>query len=186
MSPRDKMAYDAAAKSVNTLIETFRANLAPIPKEEIRDPSIRTALLTHALVDAASIKLHWIFSYAYPESKQICLTAARNMVNYGELNLQDFGSINPIMGVSLKFSILPPTVSQFDASQNLWMTACLVFVDEISRTRHVRSTWPDAPAVEDELMESYRNGLKAMSLFSQESILMRYQLTKVQEAFEAI
>jgi hypothetical protein len=167
MSPRDKMAYDAAAKSVNTLIDSFRANLAPIPKEEIRDPSIRTTLLTHALVDAASIKLHWIFSYAYPESKQICLTAARNMVNYGELNLQDFGSINPIMG-------------------NLWMTACLVFVDEISRTRHVRSTWPEAPTVEDELMESYRNGLKAMSLFSQESILMRYQLTKVQEAFEAI
>ncbi|KAF8967602.1 hypothetical protein BDZ97DRAFT_1978162 [Flammula alnicola] len=167
MSPRDQVSYDAAAKSVNGLIETFRANLAPIPKYETRDPNIRNLLLTHALVDAASIKLHWIFAYAYATSKQICLSAARNMVNYGDLNLQDIGYINPIMG-------------------NLWMTACLVFVDEISRTRQLKSSWPDAPAVEDELMECYRNGLKALSLFSQESTLMRFQLTKVQEAFEAI
>lgn len=96
------MAYDAAAKSVNTLIDAFRANLSPIHKEEARDPSIRIALLTHALMDAALIKLHWIFSYAYPESKQICLAAARNMVNYGELNLQELGFINPIMGVSFR------------------------------------------------------------------------------------
>ena len=87
------------------------------------------------------------------------------------------------------------------------MTACHVFIDEISRVRQLRGTWPDAAQVEDELMENYRNGLKAMSLFSQDSTLMRklffsqistkqrnlifprslgYQLTKVQEAFEAI
>ncbi|PPQ67854.1 hypothetical protein CVT25_010293 [Psilocybe cyanescens] len=167
MSPRDKVAYDAAAKSVNTLLDSFRTNLGPIPKLSPRDPSVRTVLLTHALVDAASIKLHWIFSYAYPESKQICLSAARNMVNYGDLDLQSLMIINPIMG-------------------NLWMTACLVFVDEISRTRQMQSAWPEHTSVEEELMESYRNGLKAMSLFSQDSILMRYQLTKVQEAFEAI
>ncbi|KAF8906262.1 hypothetical protein CPB84DRAFT_1675974 [Gymnopilus junonius] len=166
MSPRDKVAYDAAAKSVGTLIENFRASLPPISKEETRDPSIRIALLTHALVDAACIKLNWIFSYAYPDSKQICLAAARNIVNYGDLNFQELGFINPIMG-------------------NLWMTACLVFVDEISRTRQLTS-WSGAPAVEEELMECYRNGLKAMSSYAQESVLMRYQLTKVQEAFEAI
>lgn len=53
------------------------------------------------------------------------------------------------------------------------MTACLVFVDEISRTRHLSATWPEIPVMEDELMECYRNGLKAMSLFAQESVLMR-------------
>lgn len=53
------------------------------------------------------------------------------------------------------------------------MTACHVFIDEISRVRQLRGTWPEAPQVEDELMENYRNGLKAMSLFSQESTLMR-------------
>lgn len=53
------------------------------------------------------------------------------------------------------------------------MTACLVFIDEISRTRQMKSTWHEASAVEDELMERYRNGLKALSLFSQDSLLMR-------------
>jgi len=53
------------------------------------------------------------------------------------------------------------------------MTACLVFIDEISRTRQLKSSWSEAPVVEDSLLESYRNGLKAMSLFSQESNLMR-------------
>lgn len=168
MTHRDQLAYDAAARSVNALIESFRANLAPIPRyNPTHDPNIRTIILTHALVDAASIKLHWIFSYALSTSKEICLSAARNMVDYGDLNLQDLGYMNPIMG-------------------NLWMTACLVFIDEISRTRQLKSSWSEAPVVEDSLLESYRNGLKAMSLFSQESNLMRYQLTKVQEAFEAI
>jgi len=94
------MAYDAAAKSVNTLIESFRVAMGPIPQYDSRDPSIRTVLLTRALIDAASIKLHWIFAYAYPESKQICLSAARSMVSFGDLNLHDIGSVNPIMGVS--------------------------------------------------------------------------------------
>ena len=99
MSPRDRLAYDAAARSVNVLIESFRANLAPLPPSG--DPSLRTNLLIHALVEAASIKLHWIFAYAYSSSKQICLSAACNMVNYGDLNLQDIGYINPIMGVCI-------------------------------------------------------------------------------------
>ncbi|KAF9477593.1 hypothetical protein BDN70DRAFT_896402 [Pholiota conissans] len=174
-SPRltgpEQKAYDSAARAVNALIESLRNTLsafAPINTLHTRNPNTRTILLIHALVDAAAIKLHWIFAYAYPESKQICLTAARNIVNlYGDLNLQEIGHMNPIMG-------------------NLWMTACLIFVDEISRTRQVKEAVWAGSSVEDELLESYRNGLKVLSLFSQDSALMRYQLTKVQEAFEAI
>ena len=58
-------------------------------------------------------------------------------------------------------------------AQNLWMTACHVFIDEISRVRQVKNHWPEASVEEEELMEYYRNGLKVMSLFSQESTLMR-------------
>lgn len=100
MTPRDKAAYEAAAKAVNILLTSFRSHLGQIPTFSPGDPTVRTILLTHALVDAATIKLHWIFSYAYAESKQTCLTAARNMVNYGDLDLQSLGVINPIMGVS--------------------------------------------------------------------------------------
>ena len=103
MTPRDEAAYDAAAKSVNTLIEAFRTKLPLISAYDTHNPGIRNILLTHALVDAASIKLHWIFAYAYSASKQTCLAAARNMVNYGDLNLQEMGHMNPIMGVSLHF-----------------------------------------------------------------------------------
>ena len=101
MSQRDIEAYDRAAGSIKLLIETFRENLAPLPPSG--HPSLRTNLLIRALIEAACIKLHWIFSYAYSPPKQICLSAASNMVNYGDLNLQDIGYINPIMGVSLSF-----------------------------------------------------------------------------------
>ena len=58
--------------------------------------------------------------------------------------------------------------------QNLWMTACHVFIDEISRVRHNKELYP---GVEDELMDSYRNGLNVMSLFAQEGKLMREFVT---------
>jgi len=90
------------------------------------------------------------------------------------------------------------------------MTACHVFIDEISRVRHNKEHYP---GVEDELMDSYRNGLNVMSLFAQEGKLMRelttlhhsvidefndvpvsysclpypeYQLSKVHDSFAAI
>lgn len=105
MTPRDQAAYDAAAKSVSSLIDAFRAKLAPISAYDTHHPNIRNVLLTHALVDAASIKLHWIFAYAYSASKDICLRAARNMVNYGDINMQEVGHVNPIMGVSNDYTL---------------------------------------------------------------------------------
>lgn len=97
MSQRDRVAYDAAARSVHALIDSFRESLGPLPPSG--DPALRTNMLIHALVEAASIKLHCIFAYAYPSSRQICLSAARKMIKYADLNVQDIGYINPIMGV---------------------------------------------------------------------------------------
>lgn len=96
MSSHDRLAYDAAARSINALIESSRASLAPLPP--LTHSSFRTCLLLHALIEAASIKLHWIFAYAYSSSKEICISAAFNMVNHN-LNLQGIGYINPVMGV---------------------------------------------------------------------------------------
>jgi len=98
MTRGDQKNYDTAWRSVDLLIETFRTNLVPIPR--YNDPNIRTILLIHGLVDAASIKLHWMFAGVPSKSKEICLTAARNIVDYGDLNLQELGVMNPIMGVS--------------------------------------------------------------------------------------
>lgn len=58
--------------------------------------------------------------------------------------------------------------------QTLWMTACHVFIDEISRVRTLLNTWPPGtPQVnEEELMEKLRDGITALSLFSEDSALM--------------
>lgn len=170
MQQREFQAFAAAFQSVNRLIESFRSLLPPLSHVEVTDPTIRTLLMTHALANAATIKLHGIFSYADTSSKQNCLMAARNMVSLGGVNLQEIGHMNPIMGT-------------------LWMIACHVFIDEISRVRLINSSWPPPPGSEtseEELMESLRSGLTALSLYSEDSALMRYQLTKVQEAFSAI
>jgi hypothetical protein len=101
LSEREFQAFAAAFQSINRLIDSFRAHLPPLSDLDPKQSSTRTILLTHALTDAATIKLHSIFSYADSASKQHCVTAARDMVSFGGLNLQEVGYINPIMGVSL-------------------------------------------------------------------------------------
>ena len=100
MQQREFQAFAAAFQTVNRLIETFRSHLPPITKHEANDPAVRTLILIHGLTDAASIKLHGIFAYADSASKQHCLTAARNVIQCGGVNLTEVGYLNPIMGVS--------------------------------------------------------------------------------------
>jgi len=100
LSEREFQAFAAAFQSINRLIDAFRVTLPPLSDLDPKQSSTRTILLTHALTDAATIKLHSIFSYADSASKQHCVTAARDMVSFGGLNLQEVGYINPIMGVS--------------------------------------------------------------------------------------
>ncbi|KAF9006114.1 hypothetical protein BDQ17DRAFT_1540719 [Cyathus striatus] len=171
MQQREFQAFAAAFQSVNRLIDAFRLQLPSLPQFEASDPSIRKVLMMHALADVATIKLHSLFAYADSSSKQRCLSAAKNMISFGGLNLQEVGYVNPIMGT-------------------LWMNACHVFIDEISRVRLLNAPWnstPNTPATdEEELMENLQSGMAALSLFSEDSSLMHYQLTKVQEAFSAI
>lgn len=106
MQQREFQAFAAAFQSVNRLIESFRSLLPPLSHIEVTDPTIRTLLMTHALADAATIKLHGIFAYADTSSKQNCLMAARNMVSLGGVNLQEIGYMNPIMGVGIFFLLM--------------------------------------------------------------------------------
>ncbi|EAU90494.2 hypothetical protein CC1G_00878 [Coprinopsis cinerea okayama7 len=171
---REFQAFAAAFQTVHRLIEQCRAQLPAIAGHEISDPSLRTLILAHALVDAAIIKLHGIFAYADSSSKQHCLTAARNIITCGGVNLAEVGYLNPIMGT-------------------LWMIACHVFIDEVSRMRTQQPAWTESSTsagggdlTEEELMEYLRNGLTHLSLYSEDNVLTRYQLTKVQEAYSAI
>ncbi|KAF8069008.1 hypothetical protein FPV67DRAFT_1652372 [Lyophyllum atratum] len=168
MQAREFHSYTAAFQSINRLIQMFRGTLPPLSQLDVKHPSTRVLLLIHALTDAATIKLHINFSYADSASKQHCLTAAQNMVTFGGLNVQEIGYMNPIIST-------------------LWVAACHVFIDEISRVRSLGNAWPsNAEGGEDELMERLRSGMAALSALSDESSFIKYQLTKIQEAFAAI
>ena len=130
------------------------------------------------MTDAATIKLHNIFSYANSASKQHCLIAAQSLVNFGGLTIQDVGHVNPIMSVSVPFHLLLPLLfTQRIAFQTLWVTACHVFIDEISRVRslqHIDPQWAQkSESGEEELMEGLRRGMAALGALSDESSYTR-------------
>ena len=101
MQQREMQGYVASFQVVTRLIEELRSQLPALSGHEAGDPMIRHLILTHALLDAALIKLHTPFSYGHSVSKQQCLSSARNIVKCGGLNLQEVGYLNPVMGVSL-------------------------------------------------------------------------------------
>lgn len=169
MQQREMQGYVASFQVVTRLIEELRSQLPALSGHEAGDPIIRHLILTHALLDAALIKLHTPFSYGHSVSKQQCLTSARNIVKCGGLNLQEVGYLNPVMGM-------------------VWMNACFIFIDEISR---IRAPWTDISSPgggfsEDQLMEYLGDGLRLLSSFSEDNAFIRHQLSMVQEAFSAI
>ena len=51
LEPRERAAYEAAARSMNLLIDLFRKQMPPLPEYITQDPSLRTIILTHALIE---------------------------------------------------------------------------------------------------------------------------------------
>lgn len=169
MQQREMQGYVASFQVVTRLIEELRSQLPALSGHEAGDPMIRHLILTHALLDAALIKLHTPFSYGHSVSKQQCLSSARNIVKCGGLNLQEVGYLNPVMGM-------------------VWMNACFIFIDEISR---IRAPWTDISSPggggysEEQLMEYLADGLRLLSSF-EDNTFVRHQLGMVQDAFSAI
>ncbi|KAJ6593230.1 hypothetical protein B0H19DRAFT_14934 [Mycena capillaripes] len=167
---REAQSWWTAFGVVDQLINTLRSELPEIAQLQGRS-SARTVLLTHSLLNAATIKLHGMF-YTDPTSRQNCLAAARDMFRFGGTNPQGFAYLNPMMGT-------------------LWMTACSVFIDELRhiRTESAQSPWPLQAASEAErkreMLSNLHDGIDALGAFARESLLMRHQLTKVQEALGA-
>ncbi|KAJ6593094.1 hypothetical protein B0H19DRAFT_1245906 [Mycena capillaripes] len=168
---REAHSWWTAFGVVDQLINTLRSELPDIAQLQGRS-SARTVLLTHSLLNAATIKLHSIF-YTDPTSRQNCLAAAREMFRFGGTNPQGLGYLNPIMGT-------------------LWTTACNVFIDELRhiRTESTQSPWPLQAASEaereKEMLSNLHDGIDALGAFARESLLMRHQLTKAQEALGAV
>ena len=107
-----------------TSIDVFRAALPPLTRTTpVSSPvsphgenyHFRTLLLAHALVDAAIIKLHGHFAYAYnaaggyaadSASRQYCLDAAKRIVaGCGLVSSGEVVFVSPIMGVSYRATL---------------------------------------------------------------------------------
>ncbi|KAJ7654361.1 hypothetical protein B0H17DRAFT_385970 [Mycena rosella] len=150
VSQREAQSLTTAFDAVELLINHLRSQLPDLAQLDGRG-SARTILLTRSMLNAATIKLHSIFMYQNPTSRQHCLAAARDMFRFGETSLQGLGYLNPMMGT-------------------LWMTACSVFFAELRQIRD----WPThTPSDEKEVYESLQDGLAALSAFARESLLMR-------------
>ncbi|KAJ7286750.1 hypothetical protein C8J57DRAFT_571395 [Mycena rebaudengoi] len=161
---RDAQSMTTAFQVTDQLINTLRAQLPNVAQLSSRG-SARTILLTRSLLNAATIKLHSIFMYSDPTSRQNCVAAARDMFHFGELNLHGLTCLHPIMGT-------------------LWMTACYVLADELKRLRSLQNTWPTDAAADDEkeIYSYFQGGIAALRIFERDSVLMNHQLTKAQGA----
>ncbi|KAJ6593123.1 hypothetical protein B0H19DRAFT_1365280 [Mycena capillaripes] len=150
---------------VDQLINSLRSELPDIAQPQGR--TTRMLLLTHSLLNAATIRLYSIF-YTHPTARQNCLSAARDMLRFGGTNPQELGYLNPMMGT-------------------LWMTACSVFIDELRLIR-ADSLRPLHTASEaergKEMLSILQDGIDALSALARENLLIRHQLTIVQEAIE--
>lgn len=94
-------AFNSAFQVVTSLVDNLRIYLPILNTLDVKDPMSRTILLTHALVDAATIKLYGIYFSVDSVARQRCKTAAQNIVSCGGLDIRGFGYMNPVMGVSI-------------------------------------------------------------------------------------
>ncbi|KAJ7719016.1 hypothetical protein DFH07DRAFT_859675 [Mycena maculata] len=166
-NPNVSNSLYTAFHAVNERINSLRAQLPDLAQLDGRSAA-RTILLTHSLLNAATIKLHSLYMTSDANSRHNCIVAARNMFRFGDMSLQGLGYLNPMMGT-------------------LWETACGVFVDELKRLREANRVWPSQAAAESEkeMYASLQDGLSALSTFAHDSLFMRRLLTKVQAAADA-
>ncbi|KAJ8508862.1 hypothetical protein ONZ45_g8926 [Pleurotus djamor] len=171
MYPHEATAFSNAFHSLDRLIHKFREELSPVPEagDTSLSSELRTQVITRALAEASVIKLHGNFSYSDTSSKHKCLSAARAIVSLGKANLSQLTYINPIMGT-------------------LWSIACQVFIDEISRLRTGEGSLTPTATVsgEDSLLKSLREGMATLSLYSTDSPMINYQLTRIQESYNLV
>jgi len=192
MQQRDYQTYASVFQSTHALIDALQSSLPPLARTTpVASPSSsrpeyhyqwRTLLLAHSLVDAAVIKLHGHFAYAYntaggysadSASREYCVDAAMRIVaGCGFVSASEVGFVNPIMGT-------------------LWVSASNVLIDEIVRIRRLKGSATWLPAVssgdrndisEDEVKNGLYSILKTIRSFSNESAFMKYQVKKVEEA----
>ncbi|KAF9500742.1 hypothetical protein BDN71DRAFT_1043178 [Pleurotus eryngii] len=157
--------------TLTILVESIRSQLPSLtPILDSNFPSMRLAVVTHALVDATVIKLNAPFSQQDRAALQRCISASQRIINSANnpLLLQ-LGVINPIMAV-------------------VWPMACQVIMHEIVRLQVNRAVWTQGHPSDEELQRhsEVEVCIQVMSAFTAQSGFMDTQLSKVQLAYANI
>jgi hypothetical protein len=142
-------------------------------------------VVTHGLLHAAAIQLHCRFVKVNPPSREVCLLAAKSIIQWSEVPLADtrLSYVNPIMSVSVYLLFICNSTNAFDL-QMIWRTACQVFIDEVS---YIKSGFPPLELstgrsssceggtiiTMDMLMGALEKGVAAMTKFSSSCPVMR-------------
>ncbi|KAJ3872732.1 hypothetical protein F5051DRAFT_479614, partial [Lentinula edodes] len=158
----------ATFQSIQRLISSLRSQLPPLEKFDNQNqnlPALREIHLAHSLIHGSIIRLNEIFSDSNADCRQYCVKSAQAMIHGGGFDVDEFGCVNPIMGM-------------------LWRLACQTLVQEIVRQRSLRTgeaqgSWPylssqvELPLTsEDSLLASLQRGLSALTFFSTNSTVM--------------
>ncbi|KAJ7767140.1 hypothetical protein B0H16DRAFT_351762 [Mycena metata] len=172
MQPQANVAYTNATAYLNARVEQFRAGIPPLSEYYDRGEDGRTLAITHALLNAAVVRLHKNGT----DTSTICIDAAREIVTaLGDSNIPNFVCAGPVVGALL-------------------LLACQVVTHEIERMRQfcagLRSTLNRDDLVckprETALLLDLQNGLTTMSIYATDSPLVQYQLTKIQQKCDAL
>jgi hypothetical protein len=102
MQPNEATRFTSSFAALNESINRFIAALPPISQLEMTLPAvIRTIFVTHTLAHSACLCLHAIFADADEHSRDKCTVSALAITGLvGDVDLQNFQFINPIIGVS--------------------------------------------------------------------------------------
>lgn len=106
MASRELEAFTASFRSIDKLIDGFRTWIPQLSQSGTNTAGTRLLMLIHSLANAATIKLHGIFSYSDSISNQKCVQAACDMVNLNGIDLRSLGVVNSVYGVCTLFSVV--------------------------------------------------------------------------------
>ncbi|KAF7356089.1 Zn(2)-C6 fungal-type domain-containing protein [Mycena venus] len=173
LQPTELSSYTNCYTWLDRRISRFWDTLPPVYPSA--DPDL---VLTHALVAAASIKLHQPFSALDPAAQSKCLASARAIIRFlGDTTANNPASAhhaNPVHGA-------------------ICALACRVLVDEIQRTRVVWAEWSQTldvqtlPAGEQEsmLLLNLQEGMRIMGKYAAGSPLAEHQLAEIQRQYNS-
>ncbi|KZP28644.1 hypothetical protein FIBSPDRAFT_927429 [Athelia psychrophila] len=159
--------------ALDNLIGKFQEELVLPGQFRERSP-VCHQLLCNGLAYAATIQLHKGFAAVNANSNDRCVGAASAMAVFqNNLDLSALANTHPIMGT-------------------IWLTACLVLINEIQRVRSMHENWQTVASgfplhdSEAHLLACVESIVTTMMSFSDNCALIGFQLAKVQEAYDAL